>query len=209
MVSDTLIQKQTKDRPSNFVSRSVQSLRLAHSKAQHSAWIDTLSTFDDLTGLANRRGLLEALSRELDRVVRGHAQNGLLLNIELENLNAIRNAYGVKAADSALRLLADTLKSNTRNMDLAARTSGADFAILLANADALSTAGRAQNLSLTLNSLRLRFQGHTIPLHASLSMHPYTARDNAQALLQKQDKPEHVINMEREELTRAILNAAI
>lgn len=209
MVSDTLIHTHTKKRAVGTPSRSVALLRQSHQRAQRDAWLQTLSTFDDLTGLANHRGLSEALSREIARIARGHAQNGLLLQIELENLNALRDTYGNEAADKALCLLADTLKSNTRHMDVAARVSGADFALLLTNADPLATAGRAQNLSLTLNSLRLRHDGHTIPLHASLSMHPYTAHDTPQSLLNKQEKPAHIINQERAEFTREILNAAI
>lgn len=223
MVSDTLIKdKSTKAPLRPPLRESLNTLRKnyeAYKESNKSApklsperlhWLETLSTLDDLTGLANRRGMLDALSRELDRLARGQATTGLILHLELENLNTIRRLHGTDAADNALRLMADTLKSNTRRMDMAARLSGGDFALLMANASPIAAAGRAQSLALTLNSLRLRHMADDIPLHASIAMHPYQAHETPEAILHPKTPPEQkTIQLERAALTRAILNGQL
>lgn len=206
MVSYSLLKNNIKAAV-NHARPSARLLQQAYQQAhRNSEWLENLSTIDALTGLSNLNGLTQALERELARLARNLTQNGLILQIELENLNAISAQQGEDAAEKALCLFADTLKNNARRMDIAARTKGGEFALLMSGANPLTAAGRAQNLSLTLNNLRLRHKAETIPLHASIAMHPYSAHDKASDLLHKKDMSQSTINIKRAELTRAILN---
>lgn len=87
---------------------------------------------DDLTGLFNRRYLLERLDEELSRSQR----YGTLLSVvmvEIDGLARYREAYGEAEADRALCLIAEILTQASRRIDRLARYDDARFLLLLPN----------------------------------------------------------------------------
>jgi len=149
--------------------------------------LERLTTTDELTQITNRRGFLDAFDREIDRVNRLHSVGGLLMMIDLDNFKTINDTYGHKAGDEALKLVAQTLNAYIRKMDLAARLGGDEFVLLWANADRTSTVDRAQKLARKLNSLVLKYNGHRIPVCASLGMQPYAKGDSVVGVMTKAD----------------------
>ncbi len=135
-------------------------------------------TLDELTGLMNRRGFLDAFIREMDRMKRGHSGGGLLILVDLDNFKMINDTYGHQAGDAALRLVAKTLSANSRTMDACARFGGDEFVLLLANTERDKSLVRAQNLIKQLNSLSLVWYGAELPIRASLGLKDYTVNDN-------------------------------
>ncbi|CAG0906558.1 unnamed protein product [Cyprideis torosa] len=83
--------------------------------------LEELSNSDELTSILNRRGFMHAFARELDRVNRDKSQGGLLIMIDLDNFKSINDTYGHDAGDAALKLVASTLDSDIRTMDVAGR----------------------------------------------------------------------------------------
>lgn len=150
--------------------------------------LETLSHTDELTTLANRRGFNDVFVRELDRVKRAQSKGGLLLMIDLDNFKGINDTYGHDAGDAALQLVAATLTATVRRMDTAARLGGDEFVVLFANADTAQAASRAQQLSVRLNSLYLRYKGERIPLRASIGMKSYKAGDTVEDIFVAADK---------------------
>ena len=92
------------------------------------------SLTDPLTELANRRHLMEHLTRELAAAKRGRRLALALL--DLDGFKAFNDTRGHPAGDEALRRLAQCLVSHTRAMNLAARMGGDEFAVVLSGADA-------------------------------------------------------------------------
>src|SRR5690606_39138825 len=85
---------------------------------------------DELTGLANRRALNAALSRE---ILRAH-RTGLgpsVLHMDLKSFKAINDAYGHTVGDRVLMGVADAIRANVRTIDVAARYGGDEFMGLL------------------------------------------------------------------------------
>jgi diguanylate cyclase (GGDEF)-like protein len=83
---------------------------------------------DPLTGLYNRRALVELLDRE----VRGSMRYGrslALVLLDLDNLKAINDSRGHSAGDAALRALGSVLLEFVRRADLCARLGGDEFAV--------------------------------------------------------------------------------
>lgn len=150
--------------------------------------LEALSHTDELTTLANRRGFQDSFARELDRAKRGQSKGGLLLMIDLDNFKGINDTYGHAAGDAALQLVAATLSTTIRRMDLAGRMGGDEFVVLFANADTAQAASRAQQLSVRLNSLHLRFRGERIPLRASIGMKSYKAGDTVEDIFHAADQ---------------------
>lgn len=135
--------------------------------------LEGLLTTDELTGLTNRRGFMDALAGETDRMNRGQSEGGLLIMIDLDRFKALNDTYGHAAGDEALRVVGQYLKSQIRDMDTAARLGGDEFVLLFPNTNKTKTFKRAQALRAGLNALTFDFNGKTLPIHGSLGLKDY------------------------------------
>jgi diguanylate cyclase (GGDEF)-like protein len=104
-----------------------------------------LSETDPLTGLYNARGLLARLEAELARCRRYHHPVALLL-VDLDGLKQINDRYGHDAGDAALVRLAEVIRSQLRETDVAARWGGDEFAILAPNTSRTSALALAERI---------------------------------------------------------------
>ena len=104
-----------------------------------------LSETDPLTGLYNARGLLTRLDAELSRCRRYHNPVALLL-VDLDGLKQINDRYGHHAGDSALVRLADVIRSELRETDVAGRWGGDEFAVLAPNTSQASALALAERI---------------------------------------------------------------
>lgn len=150
--------------------------------------LEALATTDELTGLANRRGFMDVFQKELDKTNRGLNRGGLLIMIDLDSFKAINDTYGHAAGDEALKLVSRHLGRAIRTMDVAARLGGDEFVLLLSHADKQCAYERAQSLALKLNSLMLHYQGHAIPVKASIGVKSFTLGDDMRAVLDSADR---------------------
>ncbi|MGY1695428.1 putative bifunctional diguanylate cyclase/phosphodiesterase [Geodermatophilus sp. SYSU D00814] len=100
---------------------------------------------DELTGLPNRRALLEHTAEVLATATAGRPAAFLLL--DLDGFKEVNDSLGHNAGDALLRLIAPRLHEAAGPGALAARLGGDEFAVLLPEAtlsDALGTARRVQ-----------------------------------------------------------------
>lgn len=150
--------------------------------------LEGLLTTDELTGLCNRRGLLDALARESDRMTRGQSSGGLLIMIDLDLFKDINDTHGHAAGDAALRKVAAFLLEHVRDMDVAARLGGDEFVLLLPNATKSMIFNRATQIRKGLNALSFAFDGKTIPVRASLGLKDYIPGCNIDHILHAADQ---------------------
>lgn len=85
---------------------------------------------DQLTGVANRRGLQEAAELELKRHALKPRDIALLL-IDVDHFKKINDTYGHPVGDKVLRNLAAAMLASVRSIDVVARLGGEEFAVLL------------------------------------------------------------------------------
>ena len=98
-----------------------------------------LAYFDYLTGLPNRRLLIEQLSKILPRSERAH-QYGALLFIDLDNFKLLNDTLGHDVGDQLLREVAARLRHTVRESDHLSRLGGDEFVVVLENLGATADA---------------------------------------------------------------------
>nr|WP_229410147.1 EAL domain-containing protein [Massilia timonae] len=110
--------------------------------------IEQLAFFDVLTGLPNRRLLMERLHAMVEGA---HAGRGLgaVLYIDLDNFKSVNDARGHATGDALLKHVAAHLVDAVREGDTVARLGGDEFVILAANlgSDGASATAAAQDLA--------------------------------------------------------------
>jgi len=108
---------------------------------------------DDLTGLANRRGLYRYLDEVVRHPIPSHSL--ALLLIDLDHFKRINDNAGHLAGDAALRAVAEEVRRLSGPMDLPCRLGGDEFAIVMRVADSGELANRALSLLDSVRGLRL------------------------------------------------------
>jgi two-component system cell cycle response regulator len=94
-----------------------------------------LAAQDDLTGLWNRRMVLDRLETELHRAKRESTHIGVAL-VDLDNFKAINDTYGHAAGDVVLCHTADRMRTILRDYDYLGRYGGEEFLIVVSNSEA-------------------------------------------------------------------------
>jgi diguanylate cyclase (GGDEF)-like protein/PAS domain S-box-containing protein len=92
--------------------------------------IERLAFYDMLTGLPNRRMLVDRLQRAMAVVARSGAQ-GALLFIDLDNFKDLNDTLGHDTGDQLLLQVAQRLKGCVREADTVSRFGGDEFVVLV------------------------------------------------------------------------------
>jgi diguanylate cyclase (GGDEF)-like protein len=108
---------------------------------------------DDLTGLANRRGLYRFLD-ELGHQTLNDLKLALLL-VDIDHFKQINDRSGHLAGDAALRAVAEEVRRTAGPIELPCRLGGDEFALVLRVSDDGELANRALGLMSAIRSLRL------------------------------------------------------
>jgi diguanylate cyclase (GGDEF)-like protein len=103
------------------------------------------ATHDGLTGLLNRRALLEALEAEAERAARDERPVAVLL-ADLDRFKAINDTHGHLAGDAVLREAARRMKSVIRRYDGIGRYGGEEFLAVLPGSDGEAARAEAERV---------------------------------------------------------------
>ncbi|MDV3239868.1 MAG: GGDEF domain-containing protein [Gammaproteobacteria bacterium] len=100
--------------------------RIELSRAQ----LEYRSRIDTLTGLMNRRGLLETADQLFGELNRGHGRL-VVMFADLDKFKRINDTHGHAAGDAVLQRFSAILRQSIRGSDIAARLGGDEFVLIL------------------------------------------------------------------------------
>jgi diguanylate cyclase (GGDEF)-like protein len=89
---------------------------------------------DFMTGLANRRQIMQQIKAETSDLKRNNGKAMLIL-ADIDDFKKINDTYGHDCGDSVIKGIADMLKSTMREEDVIARWGGEEFLMLLPGVD--------------------------------------------------------------------------
>jgi diguanylate cyclase (GGDEF)-like protein/PAS domain S-box-containing protein len=131
-----------------------------------------LAFTDNLTGLYNRRYLLDQLDRDFARANRNGSPLSLVM-MDLDGLKVINDRFGHNEGDVVLKKLGRILKQNTRASDIAARWGGDEFVLLAPDTDSKGTYIIGERIRSQLEHCRLKLVGEEISISVSVGIASY------------------------------------
>jgi diguanylate cyclase (GGDEF)-like protein len=108
-----------------------------------------LATLDPLTGLLNRRGFREGMTKLLGSA--SADATPYLVLLDLDHLKQLNDVHGHAVGDDALQAVAARLNANTRPRDVVARLGGDEFAVAGLTCQARSADRLASRLQLAVS----------------------------------------------------------
>lgn len=142
--------------------------------------------YDPMTGLANRRLLMERLELALTRKDR-HAGALALLFVDLDRFKLVNDTWGHDAGDELLRRTAERLRTVVRDEDLVARLGGDEFVVLCDDLDGVHAAAPLARRVVEELNTPLQLRGAEIVVSASVGVVSDTGRRTADELLADAD----------------------
>jgi diguanylate cyclase (GGDEF)-like protein len=132
--------------------------------------LDHMSSVDSLTGLLNRRGLQEVLSKELPKTLQEGAKI-LALLVDLDDFQRINEIWGLSAGDILLNEVGRRIKKSVRPGDYVARMDGDEFMVVMPHMSLSHGAEMAERIRLAVSGDPIsNSQGRGIHVTASLGM---------------------------------------
>jgi len=129
--------------------------------------LDLASRVDGMTGLANRRDIMEKIDREATRSQR-HRHPFTIMLINVDDFKKVNDTHGYNSGDDVLVELARVLRSCVRNEDICARWGGDEFLFLLPETNVESSLPVANKVLEAINMTE--FKANKPGIHVTVSI---------------------------------------
>lgn len=148
-----------------------------------------MASTDILTGLSNRRAIVQQSQAEIRRANR-YQKNLAVLMLDIDHFKQINDQYGHAAGDKVLTEFAMLCQRSIRDTDLAGRYGGEEFFVLLPELDLQTTIMSAERLRLAVASHAFYLSdGTCINITCSIGIAMYLPeQDDLDRLLLRADK---------------------
>lgn len=135
------------------------------------------ATADFLTGLINRRVLMDKLEIEMTRTNREDSTLSILM-LDIDAFKSINDTLGHAAGDFVLQCFANLLFKKLRPYDFVGRYGGDEFLICLPNTDYTIAITIAERICHYIEGQKHKYGEHLIPITTSIGVSTYSAGDS-------------------------------
>ncbi len=127
------------------------------------------ATHDALTGIWNRRAILDALGSELSRAIRGSSPLGVSL-CDLDHFKRVNDSHGHATGDVVLQEAVRRMESEMRAYDSIGRYGGEEFLIVLPNCDEQRACGQVERLRAAVSREPIPYESGAVTVTASFGV---------------------------------------
>ncbi len=150
---------------------------------------------DQLTGVFSRHYLLESINRELSRFSR-HGNRFTVLFIDVDDFKAINDSFGHQIGDETLVVLAKSINSCLRDIDILGRYGGDEFLVCLPETNAIKAKVIAQRIQHALQHSLQTVNTHNINITASIGIYsPEDSAIDSEYIIEHADKAVYLAKM--------------
>lgn len=146
--------------------------------------LSELAIKDGLTGLYNRRHLMDQLSREIAHAKRYNHPLAIIL-FDIDFFKNINDTFGHQAGDSILKQVGQSLLANLRQSDFAGRYGGEEFLIICRNTNVEGAFMVAKKLQHSIRHIELPNKQGCVEISGGISTH---RDDTIASLIERADQ---------------------
>lgn len=118
--------------PRKFAKKDKTLLKDLAAMVEHEIELIQLATNDELTDIPNRRGF-KVLAKKILKLCKRKRLPASVVYFDVDKFKRINDVYGHAEGDHALQIIAENMKSISRDSDVIARLGGDEFAILFSD----------------------------------------------------------------------------
>jgi diguanylate cyclase (GGDEF)-like protein len=163
---------------------------LSISKSEQAKYIKIISDMairDVLTGLYNRRHVMELLDHEKNRSSRGGGIFCVAM-LDIDHFKNVNDSYGHLAGDAVLQTVAATIKTTMRNTEYCARYGGEEFLIVLTQTSIDGALIGAERVRAKIENILFPEIGSDFKVTVSIGISKYKMQEDIQKVIARADK---------------------
>ena len=150
--------------------------------------LERLAMTDELTGLSNRRAFFALAQRELQKARRYSAPLAFIM-LDIDHFKSCNDSHGHDSGDAVLRMIAEVMRGQLRDVDIPARLGGEEFGVLLPNTTEREAGLSAERLRAAIASTSCENRGVTLSVTVSLGVaERREAAADLEAIMRKADE---------------------
>lgn len=136
--------------------------------------LEVLSQTDGLTNLYNHEYWRNCCKQEYKRHIRTQQPTTLLM-LDIDNFKNINDTYGHPFGDEVIIGVADSLRINMRETDIAGRYGGEEFSLILVDTDIKNGQLVAERIRKAIENLEFKFKNESVKITISLGVAEITS----------------------------------
>lgn len=178
--------------PEELVARMRVHLKIKHLQddlKRSNELLLELSNTDHLTGLFNRRFLMECLDKEVQRARRKDGQVALLL-LDIDHFKRVNDTHGHLQGDVVLQKVALHIQKELRSYDIAARYGGEEFVAVLPDTSLKEAFNVADRIRLSVQGMHFAgsLSNERVTVSLGVALFPALGIDDTDGLLRTADE---------------------
>jgi len=167
------------------LSDELQAVR--HELAKRTAEYEKMANYDTLTGLYNRRAILEKANEWICHVRRYKGRLTVVM-LDIDHFKQVNDIYGHRVGDRVLMDLSSMMQRSVRQTDFAGRYGGEEFLIILPRTDVAGASVMAERVREAIQGAPMHdAEGNAFKVTASLGVAEYCSGDDEDSLITRAD----------------------